>query len=385
MRNEKIKMQTVANTNGNLLINSLARIVVLFVGFTFLTGCGEKTEKSNAEEFYTISDYASVPKIDAHVHIRTADTAFVHQAGEDNFRLLTVVVEESPGLESQYENAIFHSGKFPERVAFATTFSIENWGYADWEEEVIGGLEQSLAEGAVAVKVYKIIGMELQDDSGDFVMVDDDSFRPVFRFLEERQVPVIGHLGEPRNCWLPVDEMTIRSDSSYFTRHPEFHMYLHPEYPSYEEQIAARDRVLKDHPDLPFVGAHLGSIEWSTEELARRLDAYPNFAVDMAARISSLQYQTMEDREKVREFMIKYQDRLLYGTDRIANDDDEPEEFKEFLHRSWVRDWTYFTTEEMMESPSFEGEFRGLKLPKSVVDKIYFHNALKWFPKLDFL
>jgi hypothetical protein len=36
-------------------------------------------------------------------------------------------------------------------------------------------------------------------------------------------------------------KMTVRSDKSYFSANPQYHMFLHPEYPSYEDQINARD------------------------------------------------------------------------------------------------------------------------------------------------
>ena len=34
----------------------------------------------------------------------------------------------------------------------------------------------------------------------------------------------------------------------------------------------------------------------------------------------------------------------------------------------------------MMRVPKVDGEFKGLKLPREVVDKIYRTNAEKWFP-----
>ena len=97
-------------------------------------------------------------------------------------------------------------------------------------------------------------------------------------------------------------------------------MFLHPEYPSYEDQINARDHLLELHPDLIFIGCHLGSLEWNVDELAKRLDKFPNMAVDMAARICHLQYQSQRTAIKVRDFCIKYQDRLLYGTDLSDTD-----------------------------------------------------------------
>jgi hypothetical protein len=118
-------------------------------------------------------------------------------------------------------------------------------------------IKNSVAKGAIAVKVWKNIGMELRDNEGNFVMIDNPKFDPVFDYMEENNIPLIGHLGEPKNCWLPIDQMTVQGDKNYFAKHPQFHMYLHPEYPSYEEQVNARDRMLEKHPGLQFIGAHL--------------------------------------------------------------------------------------------------------------------------------
>ncbi len=159
-------------------------------------------------------------------------------------------------------------------------------------------------------------------------------------------------------------------------------MYLHPQFPSYEEQIAARDHMLEKHPDLKFIGAHLGSLEWSVDELARRLDKFPGMAVDMAARISHLQYQAKTNWQKVHDFCIKYQDRLLYATDILVNGTENPLTIKKQAHDTWRNDWKFFTTDEEMQSSEFEGGFKGLKLPRAVIDKIYRTNAEKWFREL---
>jgi predicted TIM-barrel fold metal-dependent hydrolase len=173
--------------------------------------------------------------------------------------------------------------------------------------------------------------------------------------------------------------MTVNNDRSYFKNNPEYHMYLHPEYPTYEEQINARDRFIERHPDMHFVGAHLGSLEWDVNELAKRLDKYPNMVVDMAARVPHLQYQTIADREKVRNFIIKYQDRLLYGSDSGMSAIANPDDARKSLHEQWLNDWKYFTSDESMTVSEVNGEFKGLKLPQEVIDNIYRNNTLKWF------
>jgi hypothetical protein len=155
-------------------------------------------------------------------------------------------------------------------------------------------------------------------------------------------------------------------------------MYFHPEYPTYEEQMEARDRMLEKNPDLTFIGCHLASLEWDVDVLADFLDRFPKASVDMAARMGDLFYQTRDDYEKVRNFFLKYQDRLLYGTDIIDRGDDK-RSFQNRMHEKWLRDWEYLVTDNEMKSDLIDGEFRGLKLPKEVVDKIYAGNTKKWY------
>jgi predicted TIM-barrel fold metal-dependent hydrolase len=156
-------------------------------------------------------------------------------------------------------------------------------------------------------------------------------------------------------------------------------MYLHPEYPSYEDQINARDHMLEKHPDLRFIGCHLGSLEWSLEELANRLDKFPNMAVDLS-RMANLHIHAMTDWQKTRDFFIKYQDRLVYGTDRSVNTTDNPAGMMNSVHNGWLNDWRFFTTDEIIEDSGVEGEVKGLKLPAGVIDNIYRRNAEKWLP-----
>ena len=332
-------------------------------------------------DYYSIGDFEKVDKIDVHIHIDTKRDVFVEQARKDNFRLLDIVVDGSNGKEKvieEYNFRINTKAKSPKDVEFATAFSIKEWDDPNWVKNTLDWLNKSFEEGAIAVKVWKNIGMVFKDKNGDLVMIDDPKLDTIFNFLTYKNIPVVGHLGEPKNCWLPIEEMTVNNDKGYYSDHPQYHMYKHPDLPSYEEQIAARDRMLGKNPNLIFMGAHLGSLEWSVDELAKRLDKFPNMSVDIAARIGQLFFQTKEDREKVRAFFIKYQDRILYATDLGDQGKQEPIEKQSEMHKVWLRDWEYFTSENVMKSELISGEFQGLHLPKGVIDKVYLKNAKKW-------
>ncbi len=336
---------------------------------------------SCTSDFYTVDDFDKVEKIDTHMHLNAEHLALAEQAQEDNFKLLTVNVDVSsyPSLEDQEQYAIHQINHFPGRVSFLTAFTLTRWDSANWSEATIEQLKKSFEKGAHGIKLWKNIGMVYKDAAGKFIMIDDPKFDNVIQYIIDQDKTVMAHLGEPKNCWLPLDQMTVNNDRSYFKEHPEYHMYLHPEYPSYEDQINARDRFVEKHPDMRFVGAHLGSLEWSVDELAKRLDKFPNMAVDMAARIPHLQHQSKLDREKVRQFLIRYQDRIIYATDSGISPDANIENEKKDLHNTWINDWKYFVTDETLTSPHVNGDFQGLQLPRTVIDKIYRENAMKWF------
>ena len=351
--------------------------------FLILTLMGIQSCKS---DFYTTKDFNTVQKVDAHFHYYTEDNVISLQAKLDKFYLIDINYdpnENTKGNDSailRMENrSLIQKRQFPEQFDYLTTFTLVNWDSANWAEKTIRKLSTSFKNGAIGVKLWKNIGMSYRDESGNFIMVDNPRFDPVLNYIIEQNKAVLAHVGEPKNCWLPMDKITTKGDSEYFANNPDFYMFLHPDYPSYQQQMDARDRLVKKFPKLRFIGAHLGSMEWSVDELAKRLDEYTNMAVDVSSRLAHLQYQSIIDYKKVRDFMIKYQDQLIYGSDEGFESNENPVEFIKKLHDVWLEQWRYFVTDDKMTSPQIKGEYKGLKLPKSVVDKIYLSNAIKWY------
>jgi predicted TIM-barrel fold metal-dependent hydrolase len=352
-----------------------------------LLGCSGKNGPAGAAQAgMTAQELAAMPKIDAHTHVRglsaAEESALMTELDKQNMSWLTISTAAMhwESLKKQIESGIYMHEKYPQQIAWATSFNLENWGKPDWEQSAIETIRDGFAKGAVAVKVWKDIGMVLKDPDSSFVMVDDPRFDPIFNYVESQNKTLVAHIGEPRNCWLPLDSMTVNNDRKYFAEFPEYHAYLHPQIPHYWKQIASRDSVLAHHPNLRVVGCHLGSLEFDVDELARRFDMYPNFAVDMAARVCHFQVQ---DREKVRSFLIKYQDRVLYGTDLGAGYDYMKTGMDSTLMKieeTYTKDYEYFATDKEMQVWEVDGKFRGLALPADVLKKIFCDNAKKWYP-----
>lgn len=363
-------------------IKSNHKILLIIISLLLFICCNWK--KKDKEIYCTADDFVKMEKIDIHCHINVDRPDFMEEAVANNFKILTINtdVDEYLGIEEQQELALKQIKAFPDNLAYLTSFRLKDWNDSNFQRKTIAYLDSSFKYGAIGVKVWKNIGMIEKDEDGKFIMIDNPKLDPIFDYIEKMGKTVCGHLGEPKNCWLPIDSMTVNNDKKYYAEFPEYHMYLHPEFPSYDDQIEARDNMLKKHPNLRFVGAHLGSLEWSVDELAKHLDMFPNMAVDMAARICHIEKQSQSDWQKVRDFFIKYQDRIIYGTDGNDNwgTDNDPVTMRKHIREVWIRDWNYLTTDDFMTSWEVDGQFKGIKLPKDVIEKIYYKNAVNWFP-----
>lgn len=274
------------------------------------------------------------------------------------------------------------AAQHPTRFAWCTSIDPPDFRSPDYGKRAVAQLERDFANGAVACKIGKNIGMLVQHPDGRYVQVDDPVFEPIFRWLADHGHPLIAHIAEPMACWQPLDEKNPYRH--YYSKHPEWHMYGRTDRPHHRDMIAARDRVIERHPTLRFIGAHLGSLEYDVSQLAERFDKYPNFAVDTSgrARIGDLGRQ---DRELVRGFFIKYQDRLMFGSDRSARGQltMTPEQLAvshAALTDALQLGWDYYATEKTVD---VNGQAcQGLALPKEVLAKLFGENAKRWFPRL---
>lgn len=321
-----------------------------------------------------------MPIIDAHMHLNGdhGDTLALLEA-RDLFVLNVCVAEHNDtwrAIEGEPYRRL--ALRHPQRYAWCTTIDLPTFE-PDYVERAIAGLERDVAAGAVACKVWKNLGMEVRTPAGDWLMVDDPLFEPIFTHLERLDIPLLTHIAEPLACWRPLSE--AGPHQAYYQRHPEWHMHGRDDVPSHERLIAARDAVVERHPRLRVIGAHLGSLEYDVAEVAKRLERYPNFAVDTSARLGDLMAQ---DGEAVRAFFLRYADRILFGTDvvmRAAHSGlpaAERDRQLAQLAASYDDHARYFETDQSLRHGGVSG--RGIHLPEHVLERLYRRNALDWYP-----
>ena len=225
-------------------------------------------------------------------------------------------------------------------------------------------LEEAVKLGCRGLKISKRLGLDFRDKSGNLVAVDDPRIDPIWAKCGELGIPVEIHVSDPKAFFTPVDRYNERYDE--LGDNPEW-AFGGDEFPAKMEILEARNRVIERHPNTIFIGAHFGNLPEDLAVVGSWLDKYPNFYVDIDARISELGRQPYT----ARKFFLKYQDRILFGTDTPCDAN---------AYRLYFR---FLETDDEYIDPTpahkLQGRWRiyGLYLPDEVLEKIYNKNALK--------
>lgn len=368
------------STHKQILLFFLAAVIVLAARaqiFAVVRGSEANVAGKTSDTMNDLQAFAAMDPIDSHVHAFKNDADFVTMISRLRLHVLDITVADTQGIYGDLGAELARAKSFVQgsagHASLCVTFDPFQFQQKDFARVTVERLRQQFSDGAVAVKIWKNIGMELKTADGRYIMPDDPAFAPIYKAIADENETLIAHLAEPTSSWKPLDPNN--PDYEYYKENPEWHMYLHPDHPRKETIIAARDHLLAENPKLRVVGAHLGSMETDVDEIAKRFDRYPNFAVDMAAR---MEYLMIQPRAKVQAFLIKYQDRMLYATDLEFLADQKTAEAQKEWRETYARDWKFLATDQML--PYRGRQIQGLKLPEPVLRRIYHDNAAQWIP-----
>lgn len=305
------------------------------------------------------------PVVDIHNHLGNLDKAAHYLSEMDKVGVVMAVSLDGHSKDHFYKQHLERS-KAASESRFLVFFAPE-WSRIDepdFGRNEAKRLEEAVALGARGVKVYKSLGLSVKDKSGKFLAVDDPRLDPIWAKCGELGIPVLMHVSDPKAFFTPLDEHNERYDE--LGQHPDWSFYGNG-FPTKEALLEQRNRVLKRHPGTVFIGAHMANLPEDLGQVAIWLDTYPNLYVEISARISELGRQPVT----CRKFMIRYQDRVLFGTD-TAPDAEAYRIYFRFLE----------TADEYIDPAQghhLQGRWMiyGLDLPDDALEKIYHKNALR--------
>jgi predicted TIM-barrel fold metal-dependent hydrolase len=355
-------------------------LVLIFLGVAILL-IGKIQYKLNVmdvEEYDPISTLkvpehpltrAKFPFIDVHNHqwimpIQDLDKLVVEMDSLNMGVMVNLSGFRGKVLEWSLDNV---SKNHPNRFVVFLNINFENLDDKGWPEEALAMMEDAVKQGVKGLKVYKGLGLTDKDNEGNRIAVDDPRLDPIWAKCGELGIPVLIHSGEPNSFWNPKDKNNERWLE--LKKNPD--RYRDPkEIPPFEQIMGEQHHVFKKHPNTKFIDAHLGWFGNDLERLGKLFDEMPNVYTELGAVLAELGRQP----KAARAFMIKYQDRVMFGKDtykkeeyytyfRVLETGDEYFDYYRKYHAHW--------------------KIYGLELPDSVLKKVYYENALKVIPGID--
>lgn len=314
---------------------------------------------------------AKFPFIDVHNHqFRMPDMDLKELISEMDALNMTVMVNLSGrgrGSTDHLRNALNNvKQNYPNRFIVFTNLDFDGIDDPDWTARTVRQLEEDVKMGANGLKIYKSLGMFSRDSKGNRIPVDDPRIDPVWEKCGELGIPVLIHSADPRPFWQPFDENNERwLELKTHNRRRHDHDPV-----SWETIIAEQHRMFAKHPKTKFINAHLGWYGNDLAKLGQLMDELPNMYTEIGAVIAELGRQP----RFAREFLIKYQDRVMFGKDSWV-----PEEYTTYFRVLETAD-DYFPYHKRYHA---FWRMYGLDLPDDVLKKIYYKNALKVIPNID--
>lgn len=314
---------------------------------------------------------ARYPVVDIHGHPPALLSAeVIEQVGKAmdqlNLRVL-VSANGNTGERLTRQLEAVRSSPYKDRFVFFTGLDLRNVGPGSGAK-IAAQLEAEVTAGAVGVgEIGKGFGLSIRKADGTRLALDEPELDPVWQTAARLRIPIFIHVADPQEFFQPIDfqnerwlELSLFSNRRYMDR---------SRYPSFEDLMAERDRLLARHPNTIWVLAHLG---WHANDLARlgrMFDGHPNLYAEVGAVLYDLGRQPFTGHD----FFVKYQDRLLFGKDAW-----QPDEYPYFWRVFETRD-EYF--DYYRDYHAF-WKLYGLGLPDPVLKKLYYGNALRILPRI---
>ena len=255
----------------------------------------------------------------------------------------------------------------PNRFGLFVNLDWEKIDEDDFASKNIAILREAKTAGAMGLKIYKGLGLTNTDRNGKRIPIDDPRLDPIWAECGRLGFPILIHSAEPPSFWLPKD----KNNERWLELKQKPNRYRDPaKVPSFESIIAEQHHIFEKHPGTTFINAHLGWMGNDLDRLGAHLDRYPNVMTEIGAVLAELGRQP----RRARQFMIDYQDRILFGKDaynvkeyytyfRVLETEDEYFDYYRKRHAFW--------------------KIYGLGLPDDVLQKLYYKNALRILPAID--
>jgi predicted TIM-barrel fold metal-dependent hydrolase len=261
----------------------------------------------------------------------------------------------------------------PGRFATFCRLKLDECQQPGWPARLVKVLRESAEHGAAGIKVLKDLGLRIRDEKEQLLICDDDRLAPIWDTAAELHLPVLIHVADPAAFFEPLTAHNERLEQ--LLARPEWQV-ADPNFPRLGFLLEALENLISSHPNVTFIGAHVGCYAEDLFWVSRMLESYPNFYIDIAGRTAELGRQPRATRRLV----LRHQTRVLFGTDRFPPTRETYSIYFRFLET----DDEHFPYGETDPPDSGRWAISGIHLPAEVLRDIYTDNAQRIIPALSF-
>jgi predicted TIM-barrel fold metal-dependent hydrolase len=350
---------------------------ILFFIFSCSTQTRQKAEVKTPEDillkdFRPVSIYhvavtkinkAKYPVIDMHTHPYPKNSKQLDE---------WVSIMDSAGIEKSivltysygpaFDSLLRVFSKYPERFELWCGIDYTGYNNPGFPERAVKELERCYNAGArgVGEEGDKGKGLFYSKPPAWGMHPDDSRLDPVWEKCADLEMPVNIHVADPKWMYEKMDSTNDGLMNSYTWK-----VDLDSGVVDHSGMIRILENTVKKHPRTTFIACHLANCCYNLGIIGNLLNTYPNLNIDIAARYSEL----AGIPRAAKEFLTRYQDRVLYGTDMGISLD----MYRVTFRILETEDEHFYNHEHF----SYHWPLYAFGLPDAVLAKLYQSNALR--------
>jgi predicted TIM-barrel fold metal-dependent hydrolase len=348
--------------------------LILCINAMFIAGSFAQADSLLLKNFMPVSIYnipktvvskAAFPAIDMHSH-DYAET----QADIDNWvktmdsvgMAKTLILTYSTG--KSFDSAVDKYKRYPTRFEIWCGFDYTGFGTPGWEKRAVAELERCYKKGARGVGELGDKGegeLYSKPTPGVGVHIDNPAMKPLLQKCGELKMPVSIHISE--DAWMYANP---DSTNDGLMNADKWHVNMNkPGKLDHDQLMVGLATAVGQNPKTIFIACHLANCCANLEPLGKMFDKYPNFYADIAARMGEISPVPKYSGD----FITKYQDRFVFGTDNGM----DAYMYRSSFHILESADEHFYEVNQY----HYHWALFGLHLSKEVLKKVYQTNAEK--------
>lgn len=267
-----------------------------------------KTPQTKIERAkYPVVDFHShdYPKSDAEVDewVKTMEKAGIAK---------TIILSYSVG--ARFDSVVERYARYKDRFEIWCGFDYTGYEKPGWQQHAIAELQRCYEKGAKGVGELGDKGLgELYSHPvpGFGLHIDDARMKPILEKCAQLHMPVSIHVAEDAWMYQNPDSLNdgLMNAATWKVDMSKKGILDH------DQLIGTLENAVRSNPKTIFIACHLANCCSDLSVLGKLFDSYPNLYADIAARYGEI----APVPRYVHDFLEKYSDRIVYGTDMGTN------------------------------------------------------------------